>query len=35
VPATHLTALGYRVLRFTRLQLETEPEVVAARLAAA
>ena len=29
----HLTALGYRVLRFTWRQLTTEPEVVAARLA--
>jgi very-short-patch-repair endonuclease len=29
----HLTALGYRVLRFTWRQLTTEPEVVAVRLA--
>lgn len=31
----HLTACGYRVLRFTWRQLEREPEIVAARLAAA
>jgi very-short-patch-repair endonuclease len=31
----HLTACGYRVLRFTWRQLTREPEVVAARLAAA
>jgi very-short-patch-repair endonuclease len=31
----HLTACGYRVLRFTWRQLVNEPEVVAARLAAA
>jgi very-short-patch-repair endonuclease len=31
----HLTALGYRVLRFTWRQLERDPEIVAARLAAA
>jgi very-short-patch-repair endonuclease len=30
----HLTALGYRVLRFTWRQLTAEPEVIAARLAA-
>jgi very-short-patch-repair endonuclease len=31
----HLTALGYRVLRFTWRQLDTTPEIVAARLATA
>jgi very-short-patch-repair endonuclease len=31
----HLTACGYRVLRFTWRQLTEEPEIVAARLAAA
>jgi very-short-patch-repair endonuclease len=31
----HLTASGYRVLRFTWRQIRREPEVVAARLAAA
>jgi very-short-patch-repair endonuclease len=31
----HLTACGYRVLRFTWRQLTREPEIVAARLAAA